>query len=55
MYRNKLFSGKLILQCGAAPFLFISVVSSSFGYAICLVSGIATKAAMAFPKSFTIF
>ena len=28
---------------------------SSFGWAVCLVSGIATKKTIAFPKSFTIF
>ena len=36
------------------PFVFTFVVKI-FGCAICLVSGIATKAAMAFTKSFTIF
>ena len=36
-------------------FLFIFVILSSFGYVICLVSGIATKVAMASSKSFTIF
>ena len=34
--------------------LFIFVVLSCFGCAFCLVSGIATKAAMASPKSFII-
>ena len=54
-YRNNLFSGKPILQCGAAPFQFISVVLSFFGCAVYLVSGKATKAAMVSPKSFTQF
>ena len=28
-YRNKLFSGKLILRCGATPFQFIFLIFSS--------------------------
>ena len=51
----KLFNGKPIYRLGAAPFLFIFVVLSSFGCVIGLVSGIATKAAMASPKLFIIF
>ena len=44
---KKLFKGKPILPIGAAAFLFIFVVlSSQFGCAIGLVSGIATKAAI---------
>ena len=41
------FSGKPILQCDVTPFLFISVVLSSFGCAIGLVFSIVTKAALA--------
>ena len=45
--KEKLFIGKPIFRCGAAAFLFIFVVfSSEFGCAICLISGIATKAAL---------
>ena len=45
--RKKLFNGKPILPIGAAAFLFIFVVlSSKFGCAIGLASGIATKAAI---------
>ena len=43
------------MGCGAVPFLFIFVVLNSFGGMICLVSSIATKAAMDSPKLFTIF
>ena len=53
--KNILFSGKSILQCGAAPFLFMFVVLSSFGCAVCFVSCIVTKAAIVSPKSFTLF
>ena len=49
------FSGKTIFRCRPTFSLFIFVVLSSCGCAVCLVSSIATKAAMAFPKSFTIF
>ena len=46
--KNKLFIGKPIFQWGAAAFLFVFVVLSSyFGCAICLISGIATKAGLA--------
>ena len=48
-YRNELFSYKFILRFGAAPSILI------FGCVICLVPGIATKAVMAFPASFTTF
>ena len=50
------FDGKLILRCGAAPFVFVFVfvILSSFGCAIGLVSGRATKAAVAFSKLFAI-
>ena len=45
--KKKPLHGKHILPIGAAPFLFIYVVlSSQFGCAIGLVSGIATKAAI---------
>ena len=37
------------------PFSYSCLWYEDFGCAICLVSGIATKAATAFPKSFTIF
>ena len=41
----KLFSGKPIFRCGVVPFLLMLVVlSSSFGCAIGLVSGMATEA-----------
>ena len=54
-YKNKLFNGKPTLRCGAVPFLFIVVVLKLFGGALGFASGIATKAVIASPKSFTIF
>ena len=50
-----LFDGKPILPIGAAPFLFMFVVLSSFGCTIGLVSGIAPKAAVASQQLFTMF
>ena len=45
--KKKLFNGKPTLLCGAASFLFIFVLLSSyFGCAIGLVSGRATNAAI---------
>ena len=49
------FSGKPILRCDAAPFLFIFAVIKFFGCSISFVSGIATEAPMPSQKSFTIF
>ena len=46
--KKKLFIGRPIFRCGAAAFLFIFVVLSCwFSCSICLISGIATKVAIA--------
>ena len=49
-YRNKLFSDKPIFRFRSSHFVFIFVVLSCFDCAICLVSGMATKWAMALLK-----